>query len=172
MLINKVTWEKDPQFLYDGDILGTSLDNYPDYYIFTDGSVYSNKRNRFLKGCNDGNGYLQIGLSNKDGEGKFLTHRLVALTFIPNPENKPQVDHIDRDKTNNNISNLRWCDRYINSQNRGVSKNNKSGIKNIYYCKRDDIWKYKRTIRGNRFNFANKNKNIVLWCKFVKTLCR
>ncbi len=85
MLINKNTFEIDPQFIYDDDILGTSLDNYPDYYIFTDGSVYSNKTNRFMKPMIRGK-YLQIALY-KDGIRKMLTlSRLVAIAFIPNPD--------------------------------------------------------------------------------------
>jgi hypothetical protein len=53
-------------------------------------------------------GYLQVGLS-KDGKSKtYLLHRLIAETLLPNPENKPQVHHIDGDRTNPALSNLQW----------------------------------------------------------------
>ena len=172
MLINKETWEKDPQFIYDDDILGKPLDNYPDYYIFTDGSVYSKYKNRFLKPRPNTCGYLYVSLCNEDGVKPHLIHRLVAIAFIQNPYNYNEVDHIDRDKSNNNLSNLRWLSHIDNMQNQGISKNNKCGIKNISYDKRDNLWRYTKMIKGNTFAFFNKNKNIVLWCKFVHYLIK
>ena len=54
-------------------------------------------------------GYKRIGLY-KNGKGKYLQiHRLVAETFIPNPDNLPQVNHNDEDPSNNNVGNLEWC---------------------------------------------------------------
>jgi len=62
-------------------------------------------------------GHLHIHL-NKDGITYTESiHRLVAVTFIPNPENKPEVEHIDGNPMNNNVSNLRWCTHIENMRN-------------------------------------------------------
>lgn len=58
---------------------------------------------------NKGNGYRVVDLYEGNRRKKVTVHRLVANAFIPNPENKPTVDHIDGDRTNNNVHNLRWA---------------------------------------------------------------
>ena len=61
------------------------------------------------------NGYVQIHLNR----GTYRLHRILARHFVPNPDNLPEVDHIDRDKTNNSIENLRWVSASENIRNRG-----------------------------------------------------
>jgi len=63
----------------------------------------------FLKSRINNHGYLVIHLSHKGKQKNLYIHRLVALSYIPNPENKPQVNHIDGNPLNNKISNLEWC---------------------------------------------------------------
>lgn len=55
------------------------------------------------------NGYLYVRLCDKEKNKQFQVHRLVAQAFIPNPNNLPEVNHKDEDKTNNKVSNLEWC---------------------------------------------------------------
>lgn len=64
---------------------------------------------KLLNGYRDNLGYLYTALFKEGNRHIFKIHRLVALHFIPNSENKPQVNHIDADKTNNRIENLKWC---------------------------------------------------------------
>lgn len=61
------------------------------------------------------NGYLRVSLNKDGGRKHFLVHRLVAEAFIPNPQNMPQINHKDEDKTNNRVENLEWCDAKYNS---------------------------------------------------------
>ena len=80
----------------------------PMYYISNMGQLKNNKTNRILK-LQDRNGYDSIIIRNSNNKQKyFLIHRLVAEYFIPNPENKPTVNHIDRNKKNNIYTNLEW----------------------------------------------------------------
>lgn len=66
-------------------------------------------------GHEDKDGYLRVKYQGK----VYLVHRLVAECFIPNPENKPEIDHINRNKQDNRVENLRWATRSDNSKNRG-----------------------------------------------------
>lgn len=74
-------------------------------------------------------GHLFLYLSKDKKPKKFFVHRLVAMAFIPNPENKEFVDHIDENKQNNNVKNLRWMTLKENSQS--YHQNKKARIKNM-----------------------------------------
>lgn len=86
------------------------ITDFPNYEVSSKGQVKSKYKNIIMKLQKTYAGYLKITLKNN--EGKYLScsaHRLVAKEFIDNPENKPTVDHIDKDKQNNCVSNLRWA---------------------------------------------------------------
>ena len=86
-----------------------SISEFPNYQINKLGEVMNTKTNFVLKETQFKNGYCGYGLSNDNGSKQRMTHRLVALTFITNPENLPTVNHKDLDKTNNKLSNLEWA---------------------------------------------------------------
>lgn len=80
------------------------------------GRVKSNLRDgRILKTSADSKGYLRLRMTIKRKRYAFKVHRLVAEAFIPNPEGKPQVNHIDGDKTNNSAANLEWVSNKENA---------------------------------------------------------
>ena len=91
------------------------------YQISNYGNVRSLKKDAFLMKGAYLKGYKIISLW-KNGIGKmFRVHRLVAAAFIPNPENKPCIDHIDGDKSNNHADNLRWV-TYLENNNNPITK--------------------------------------------------
>ena len=92
------------------------IPNYENKYAATeDGRIYSYRKKDFLKPWLSAKGYLSVELY-KNGRGKkFLVHRLIAETFLDNPNELPQVNHIDEDKTNNCVSNLEYCDNKYNN---------------------------------------------------------
>ena len=97
------------------------------YQVSNLGRVYSKKTNRFLTMKKGNHGYERVALF-KDGKQKFyLKHRLVAQAFIPNPDNLPEVNHKDEDKSNNCVSNLEWCDGKYNCN---YGNRNKNGSNN------------------------------------------
>ena len=80
------------------------------YKVDENGNVFSVRNNKLLKRMMFPSGYEYVHLCNGKGKTKlFRVHRLVAETFIPNPNNLPEVNHKDGDKLNNNVKNLEWC---------------------------------------------------------------
>ena len=82
-------------------------DTLTDYEISSDGRVRNKKTKKLLKLQDDKDGYKIVSLHRP--RRKFRVHRLVAIAFIPNPNNLPYVNHIDEVKYNNIVTNLEWC---------------------------------------------------------------
>lgn len=134
------------------------------YEVSNFGNVRSLKygKIKYLKPADDGNGYYFVNLSKNGIVKNFKIHRLVANAFIPNPNNLPQINHKDEDKTNNKANNLEWCNnqyntRYSNSkQVMGISEN---GRKTILLGAVND---------GNLLGFSNGNISAAANGKFNK----
>lgn len=85
------------------------IPGYNGYMITRDGVIYSKKR-RIVMSPSVIGGYLAVHIPSNDGKRTTARiHRLVAMTYVPNPNNLPVVDHIDGDTRNNHDWNLRWC---------------------------------------------------------------
>ena len=113
---------------------------YEDMYkIYQNGDVesYKYKNSRILKHCIDTEGYKFINLSKNSKQKHFRIHRLLAIHFIENPNNYPVVDHIDINKQNNNLENLRWVTKSINNRNQ---ENRGKYLKGVH-----------KTANGNKF---------------------
>ena len=101
------------------------LADYENYEVSSFGHVRNRKTGRILKPANNG-GYLYVGLS-LNGKTKSLSiHRLTSLAFLDNPENKPQVNHKDKNRSNNTISNLEWTTSLENNIHKCLTLNQKT----------------------------------------------
>lgn len=89
------------------------VDNFNDYQISNHGRL--RKQDTIIKPYKCKNGYLEYALWSHNKRTVKLAHRLVAEAFIINPNNLPQVNHIDEDITNNNVNNLQWCTAKYNA---------------------------------------------------------
>jgi hypothetical protein len=109
------------------------LEKFTNYEMNQEGVLRNVKTNRTLEGS-IGKGYAQFELNQGGFKKMVLKHRLLAELFIWNPDDLPCVDHIDRNRLNNSIENLRWCSYEGNNRNRSMSNRNTSGEMNIHPC--------------------------------------
>lgn len=137
---------------------------------------YGGTNKRFAKGkiiqhSKNNRGYHIVHIYVHGKSKSFLVSRLVAQTFIPNPNNYPEVDHIDENKNNNCVDNLRWCTRQFNNtrgiQSReGREKTSEFRMKKIgMYDKNGNLLKIYKGIRIAERDTNINNRNIVSCCK-------
>lgn len=87
----------------------------PEYLVSDKGEIYSIRRGKILS-LHDRGGYSSVMFCVKGEKKRVNVHREVAKAFLPNPLNLPQINHIDGDKKNNNVSNLEWVTSSENAQ--------------------------------------------------------
>jgi hypothetical protein len=103
------------------------------------------------------NGYTRVGLTGEKGLKTLSVHRLVAKAFIENPENKPTVNHVDGDKTNNNVENLEWATILENNQHAYVAglKSGQKGSRHPNAIITPEIIQQARILRENGNTYAS-----------------
>ena len=145
------------------------------FAITEDGRIWSKRSNKFLK-LNLTNGYL-AHTTKVLGKAVALTaHRLVANAYIPNPDNKPQVNHKDGNKQNNHVSNLEWCTAKENVQHAydtGLAKGVKLSEEDVRYI-RANYKPYDKEFGarglGRKFNVGHSRISDVINNKTYKQL--
>ena len=136
-----------------------SVEGFSNYRVCKQGTVMNLKTKKLLKGTVD-NGYKRFCLRNDKGDRKkILGHRLIALAFLKNPHNKKEVDHIDRNKLNNCVSNLRWSTHTENQINKPLPKrkNENVGYRHIRKRKNGGHEYYELAIRRKGKHIFSKN---------------
>lgn len=121
------------------------IDNY-NKFIDTNGYLYSEDGKQYCRWV-DNVGYYQSSFTENGKKHYVRLHRLLALAFIPNPNNYPQVNHIDGNKLNNDISNLEWA---TNSQNTKHGYDN-----NLYHSKNRSAVIAIDKVNGNYMEFKS-----------------
>lgn len=137
-----------------------------EYFISEYGDIYSLRNKILMKNFIDRNGYKYISIRQKGKEKKYKIHRLVALAYIPNPENKPTVNHITGDKTKNHYSVLEWA---TVSENTKHAFDNKLAIPNKKTVLQFDIngnfiQTFDSVTKAAKITKTNINR-IILCCK-------
>lgn len=132
------------------DIQG--YEEFTNFELNIQGELRNIKNGKLRKWSPDKDGYYQTNLRQAPAKLKHITqHRAICCLFLPNPLNLPQVDHKDRDPSNNNIENLRWATRIEQMHNRGMVSTNTSGEEHIQPTFNHDkpIWLIRMRFKGS-----------------------
>ena len=131
------------------------IQGYEHYSITPSGIIRKNETELIVKESLDKDGYCKVHLNVNGKQMRRMVHRLVALTFIPNPENKPYVDHIDNNQVNNSLGNLRWATASENMQNCKLLPTNTSGVKGVTYNKNGKKWRASISFEGKKIHIGS-----------------
>ena len=155
--------ENGMKIIHEGEKLfemWKQIEGYPDYQVSSFGRVkrfYKNGNNKILKPGTNENGYCNIKLCKNGKPTNVSVHRLVANAFLKNAKGKKCVDHIDNNRKNNHIHNLRFATHQENQQNSKQSKRNTSGYKGVYWHQSSNKWLAYVTVNRKKFSIGYYN---------------
>ena len=132
-----------------------TVDEYDNYQVSCFGRIRNINTLKVMKQGLNTTGYYKIDLYKNKIRKTHTVHRLVAFAFCNNDNDYPLVDHIDRNSSNNNFTNLRWVTTSINGRNRTISINNTSGVQGVSFSIKDNSWVAKWT----EILYIQKTKN-------------
>ena len=113
------------------DEIWKPINGFSNYFVSSNGRVKNTVSGRILKHHGNGNKYQRVDLCKNGQKKKFTVHRLVLEMFLGLCPDGEEADHIDRVRTNNTVSNLRWVPRSKNSRNHNLFCNNQSGLRGV-----------------------------------------
>ena len=133
--------------------------NYHGYIVYPEGQILG-KQGKMLKHKISKKGYHSVAICTKGKRKDMRVHRLVAICYLSNPENKPTVNHNDDNPHNNDLINLDWMTmkEQIDYKTKMMSTNT-SGTTGVYYQKRCKRWQAQLVSYGKRYNKYFKTKN-------------
>jgi hypothetical protein len=135
------------------------IKNYEGLYAATeDGRIWSYRRKKFLApATKKANGYQEVSLSVNGKNKVYLVHRLIAETYLDNPDNLPQVNHKDENKTNNSVSNLEWCTaKYNTLYGTGSLRSHQKQYKRVYCVELDQTFESaKEASKATKTNYTH-----------------
>ncbi len=141
------------------------------YEVSDEGEIRNVETGRVLK-QRDSNGYRTCYITRDGRTSCYMVHRVVAKAFIPMIEGKNVVDHIDRDKTNNTVQNLRWTDTSQNNRNRSRFHSKTDGLHNITQTGNKFVVSFMQNRETTRKSFDTQEEAIAWRDDFIQNNVR
>ncbi len=141
-----------------------------EYSISNLGKVRNDKTGRIKKASSNLDGYLLVGLHKEGKKKTHRIHRLIAIAFLENPDNLPDVDHINQIKSDNRIENLRWCSCSNNMRNIKKKEGCSSNYRGVNWYKKINKWQAQIIINGKKKGlgyYETEEEAYSVWCAFV-----
>lgn len=113
---------------------------YKEFDISEEGIITNISTKKVRMQTIDQTGYYVLSIRRNGKSSKYYIHRLIAETYLPNPYNLKYIDHIDGNKLNNSLSNLRWCTQSQNLMNARKRSNTASQYKGLYWHNQNKKW--------------------------------